>query len=164
MSDLREGFEAWALSRGLSTIRYAIGDTQGVGDYQDDYTSDAWAAWQASRQRDGTAEIAGTVAGLKALDDEHLRSPFNACSLKSRCIQTADALDRQRDGHAEFVLHKCGWSEEDGDSGAWATGCGNLFQFIDGGPAENGFKHCCYCGHEIEPEALCDVELAKEQP
>ena len=61
MSDLREGFEAWALSRGLHTIRYAVGDTQGVGDYQDDYTSDAWAAWQASRQHDGHAEFVRAV-------------------------------------------------------------------------------------------------------
>lgn len=55
------------------------------------------------RNKTDTTEIAGTVEGLKALDNEHLRSPFNACSLKGRCIQTADELDRQHDGHAEFV-------------------------------------------------------------
>lgn len=150
MSDLREGFEAWALSRGLSTIRYAIGDTQGVGDYQDDYTSDAWAAWQASRQRDGTAEIAGTVAGLKALDDEHLRSPFNACSLKSRCIQTADALDRQRDGHAEFVrVYNSGYA-----AGHHDTVEGQYTHIL---PVDMDTYHAGVVGELL-------AELAKDQP
>ena len=170
MSDLREGFEAWALSRGLSTIRYAIGDTQGVGDYQDDYTSDAWAAWQASRQRDGTAEIAGTVAGLKALDDEHLRSPFNACSLKSRCIQTADALDRQRDGHAELQERLA--AMEKGLKAVDALICesqGIYGLHLNGDVSPWGEllppgRFSEWLDDYAEAIALCDAELAKEQP
>lgn len=46
--ELRDRFEAWALSRGMRVVRYAVGDHLGVGDYQDDYTLDAWAAWQAA--------------------------------------------------------------------------------------------------------------------
>jgi hypothetical protein len=62
MSDeLREGFEAWATSRGMPTIRYAIGEVLGAGAYQDDCTMDAWAAWKASRQHDGHAEFVRKV-------------------------------------------------------------------------------------------------------
>ena len=43
----------------------------------------------------------------------------------------------------------CGWDEEhDGDT--WATGCGHVFQFIDGTPSDNSFVYCCYCGRKIE--------------
>ena len=32
----------------------------------------------------------------------------------------------------------------------WETGCDNLFQFHAGGPKENHFKFCPYCGKPIE--------------
>lgn len=39
----------------------------------------------------------------------------------------------------------CVWTH-DGREDAWDTGCGQKFQFNDGGPRENGFRFCCYCG------------------
>jgi hypothetical protein len=70
--ELRDGFEAWALSRGMHVVRYAVGDHLGVGDYQDDYTSEAWAAWQAAiayirQHRD--LKLAGLVGALPHGED-----------------------------------------------------------------------------------------------
>lgn len=47
----------------------------------------------------------------------------------------------------------CAWSQEDTDSGVWETECDNLFELFDGGPSDNGFNFCPYCGgHLVEPE------------
>lgn len=52
-------------------------------------------------------------------------------------------------GAVPAVGHDCTWSLDEDDSGTWATSCGNLFSFTDGGPKENDFKHCCYCGGKL---------------
>ena len=39
---------------------------------------------------------------------------------------------------------KCRWEQD--DLGQWDAGCGHVFEFIDDGPFENGFRHCPYCG------------------
>ena len=44
----------------------------------------------------------------------------------------------------------CVWTE-DLDDGAWDTSCGNRFEFIDGGPKDNHFAFCPYCGQKLEP-------------
>ena len=41
----------------------------------------------------------------------------------------------------------CGWKQD--QDGNWWTSCGKGFTFVDGGPVENGFKFCPYCGGEI---------------
>ena len=41
----------------------------------------------------------------------------------------------------------CAWTED--DEGNWETACDNLHVFFDGGPVENGYKWCPYCGREI---------------
>jgi hypothetical protein len=85
--ELREGFEAWALHRGMRIVRYAVGDHLGVGDYQDDYTSDAWAAWQAAiayiRQHDGHAEFVQVVKAFCV--DKFLHSHEKLEEIESLC-------------------------------------------------------------------------------
>jgi hypothetical protein len=44
----------------------------------------------------------------------------------------------------------CTWKHD--DSGAWESGCGNLFEFNDGGPVDNGYAFCPYCGSELAQE------------
>jgi hypothetical protein len=39
----------------------------------------------------------------------------------------------------------CFWST-DGLESFWETQCGNAFEFIDGGPQDNNFAFCPYCG------------------
>lgn len=52
----------------------------------------------------------------------------------------------------------CQWSRDgDYDSETWATGCRHYFTIIDGAPAENHFKFCCYCGKPLV-EVPCEDE------
>lgn len=43
----------------------------------------------------------------------------------------------------------CRWTL-DAQDGYWATGCNNAFTFIDGGPADNAFRFCPYCGRAVQ--------------
>lgn len=44
----------------------------------------------------------------------------------------------------------CAWNCDDvGGDSVWETSCGHAFQFNDGGPKENGFTFCGYCGGRI---------------
>jgi hypothetical protein len=50
---------------------------------------------------------------------------------------------------------KCKWRFVE-DMCFYDTSCENAFTFIDGGPLENKFRFCPYCGNEIKltkPEA-----------
>jgi len=40
----------------------------------------------------------------------------------------------------------CEWTLDDDESGTWASSCGELWSFIDGGPAENRVAYCHHCG------------------
>jgi hypothetical protein len=44
--------------------------------------------------------------------------------------------------------HTCQWSE-DFEQGKWDTACGESFVVIDGTPADNKMKYCCYCGKKL---------------
>lgn len=46
----------------------------------------------------------------------------------------------------------CKWHSD--DDGYWNTGCHEKFVFIDGGPKENGFKFCPYCGNKLRAGKL----------
>lgn len=46
-------------------------------------------------------------------------------------------------------MEKCLWTED--LDGAWDTACDNRFEFNEGGPEENDFAFCPYCGKEIDP-------------
>lgn len=43
----------------------------------------------------------------------------------------------------------CKWTPADLDEGTWETNCGELFTFLVGGPEENGFSYCPYCGDTL---------------
>jgi hypothetical protein len=43
----------------------------------------------------------------------------------------------------------CVWTLEDEDGSAYQTSCGEMFEFNDGGPAENKAKFCQYCGKAL---------------
>ena len=46
----------------------------------------------------------------------------------------------------------CTWTRnDDEDDSYWAAACcDRLFVFNDGGPVENGFRYCPYCGRELK--------------
>jgi hypothetical protein len=44
----------------------------------------------------------------------------------------------------------CNWTLDAGyDGDSWDTDCQEKFVFIDGGPAENHIRFCCYCGRRF---------------
>lgn len=51
----------------------------------------------------------------------------------------------------------CTWHED--DDGHWHTDCKQMHTFFDGGPVENFYKYCPYCGKfmAIEKYKLEDV-------
>lgn len=58
---------------------------------------------------------------------------------------------------ASSALLACGWTQES-DGGAWATGCGHLFEVNDGTPKENGMGFCCFCGRTLSESLYTDDE------
>lgn len=57
-------------------------------------------------------------------------------------------------------MSKCWWTEN--EDGYWDTSCDNAFEIIDGTPAENNFKFCCYCGGQLVQVSLNN--LGEAQP
>jgi hypothetical protein len=55
----------------------------------------------------------------------------------------------------------CHWAEN--DDGAHETSCGETFEFTDGGPKENKFKHCPYCGRRLENDTTLLRQAGKEK-
>jgi hypothetical protein len=48
------------------------------------------------------------------------------------------------------MINECIWHQDDiGGDSVWETTCKRSFEFNDGGPEENGFKFCCYCGKNL---------------
>ncbi len=45
----------------------------------------------------------------------------------------------------------CTWTPEDDESmpDTWSSACGQMWSFIDGGPAENNCNYCHYCGGKV---------------
>lgn len=41
----------------------------------------------------------------------------------------------------------CKWTED--DDGNWVTECGNMHEFTVGGPDENEYIYCPYCGKSM---------------
>ena len=68
----------------------------------------------------------------------------------------ADFADHIMD---EQPTDSCRWKED--EDGNWFTGCMEGFVFMDGGPVENSFKFCCYCGGKL---ITCTGENTGETP
>lgn len=43
----------------------------------------------------------------------------------------------------------CTWAYSETED-MWESGCGHLFEFNDGGPEDNDFMFCPYCGKALE--------------
>ena len=54
------------------------------------------------------------------------------------------------------VDKKCKWCFE--LDSYYETECGESFQFNDGGPLSNNFKHCPYCGLKIEAQKVLEIK------
>ena len=69
----------------------------------------------------------------------------------------------KKDIDSAVINGTCEWTED--DDGIWTTSCHTMHTFFDGGPAENFYKYCPYCGKFITvqkyKEALVS-EVAEE--
>lgn len=45
----------------------------------------------------------------------------------------------------------CRWTVD--QDGSWDTGCGEKFQFTEGGPFDHGLEYCGYCGQTLQEAA-----------
>lgn len=52
--------------------------------------------------------------------------------------------------HVAVAESHCVWVQD--SDGPWNTSCGHVFEFIDGGPHENGATWCQYCGGKLLPQ------------
>jgi len=55
------------------------------------------------------------------------------------------------------LTDSCLW-RQDAD-GNWDTQCGNAYVFIEGGPKDNQFVFCPYCGGELGEEPYDEQDL-----
>jgi len=62
-----------------------------------------------------------------------------------------DALHAECDRLTALVGNKnrCSWEPANDEDGWWLIACEGRFIYDDGGPVENGYKFCPYCGGEI---------------
>lgn len=50
----------------------------------------------------------------------------------------------------------CRWAED--EDGNWWTACDEGHEFIEGGPDENGYGWCPYCGERLESASYQPAE------
>ena len=50
------------------------------------------------------------------------------------------------------------WLDGDTDVTAYETCCGNMFEFYDGGPTDNKFAFCPYCGARLQDDGVITSE------
>lgn len=98
----------------------------------------------------GIAELLGHISDVLT-DDEFEKIDTDKWNAVTKLIAAPpqpqpDAVDAAR----------CVWTLDDDDMGTWASSCGEMWCFMDGGPKENRVTFCHHCG--------CKVEIAtKEQ-
>lgn len=64
-----------------------------------------------------------------------------------RFSNLAAQIDARDGGGAPVAPATCTWTED--EDGNWETECGEMSVFIDGCPADNKERFCCYCGKPL---------------
>lgn len=62
----------------------------------------------------------------------------------------APSAPQSEQTHVAVAESHCVWMQD--SDGPWNTSCGHVFEFIDGGPHENGATWCQYCGGKLLPQ------------
>lgn len=93
-------------------------------------------------------ESTGTEA-----QDEKERDFQRACYLRTALEWLALWLNQQAATAAQAA--QCAWQED--EDGVYDTSCGNRFEFIEGGVADNNMTFCPYCGGTIDEHQYNDM-------
>ena len=64
----------------------------------------------------------------------------------SGCVRVEATV---RPGMEEDIKRRKCWWVHDQDDSKWDTECGNAQCFIEGGPKENEYRFCPYCGKPL---------------
>jgi len=80
---------------------------------------------------------------------EPIQAQCQACG--SDCNERDELIKAEREierlnAQPSQAGEPCEWTLDDDESGTWASSCGELWSFIDGGPAENRVTYCHHCG------------------
>jgi hypothetical protein len=87
---------------------------------------------------------------LSSVDDAAPAAEAITAFAKMRGLSLDDAKVQDWNTAPQPKAEPCQWHQEDDDTGAWASGCGELWSFIDGGPNENRVRFCHGCGKPVE--------------
>lgn len=83
-----------------------------------------------------------------------LEAEQNICGSGAGCLSKEARIDAAESRCAELEKDAapCVWSAEDDDNmpGTYASSCGELWTFTEGGPIENGVTFCHHCGNKVE--------------
>lgn len=99
---------------------------------------------------------------LDVRDNEEKRKEALA-SLSSPAAEGEKPLDLEPCPDGSRVLcakGKCVWSED--EDGNWETECGQMFNWIEDGPTENGARFCLHCGKALEEKKYTPPECNEE--
>jgi len=55
----------------------------------------------------------------------------------------------------------CVWTQD--SDGPWCTSCGKVWEFNEGGPADNGAHFCHHCGGVLLAEPFAEDETPNDQ-
>lgn len=80
---------------------------------------------------------------------EHTSWKFTRDELREAmiAINLPDLLRKEREYDA-LIAAECAWDYDD-HSDSWDSACGEKYQFISCGPAENGVRFCHGCGKRV---------------
>jgi hypothetical protein len=79
----------------------------------------------------------------------------NAAQSHMEYLEQKGYLQRNEEGalmladRAAVASGVCPWSYDDEGDGVWRSACGELWSFIDGGPADNRVTYCHHCGGRV---------------
>jgi len=131
------------------------------------------AAWGVTLATPASTAAAAPKPASKEQIEQHLRTlttdPAVLDALRA-IAHPAPAVAATVPAVQALTDAACQWGQEDEGSGTYWSACGHGFTFNDGGPTDNGLKHCCYCGKplielpwvEPEPDAGIPAPAARE--
>ena len=54
-------------------------------------------------------------------------------------------------------IESCAWTED--SDGIWSSSCEQDAEFLSGGPMENSYRYCPYCGKPLEQKLYVEPQV-----
>jgi hypothetical protein len=85
------------------------------------------------------------IKSIHSFDSTYYTSPTTRIAWEAWQASREDTLGEAADAQQ----HTCTWTLDDDELGTWASSCGELWNFIEGGPDENRVSYCHHCGGKV---------------